>query len=124
KRYSMSDIFISYSRLDREFVDQLINELEYRGFDVWLDRKDIRGGSDWRAAIAQAIRNCFAFLVVLSSNSANSKKVVQELSLADEHGRQIIPIIHEACEIIPEMDLQLSGLQHIDFTELPFDEAV
>lgn len=79
----MSEIFISYSRLDREFVDQLIEELQRRGFDVWLDRKDISGGTDWRAAISQAIRACRAFLLVLSTDSATSKKVVQELSLAD-----------------------------------------
>lgn len=120
----MSDIFISYSRFDREFVDRLINELECRGFDVWLDRKDISGGSDWRAAIVNAIRSCSAFLVILSSNSANSKKVIQELSLADEHGRQIIPIVYESCEIVPEMDLQLATLQRIDFAGLPFAKAV
>lgn len=120
----MSEIFISYSRLDREFVDQLIEELQRRGFDVWLDRKDISGGTDWRAAISQAIRACRAFLLVLSTDSATSKKVVQELSLADQHGRQIIPIIHETCDIPPDMELQLSTPQRIDFTQHSFEEAV
>lgn len=120
----MSEIFISYSRLDREFVDQLVEELERRGFDVWVDRKDIGGGADWRAAISQSIRGCRAFLVVLSPNSADSKKVVQELSLADEHGRQIIPLVHEACDIRPDMELQLASLQRIDFTENSFEEAL
>ncbi len=41
----MSGIFISYSRLDREFVDRLIEALEQRGFDIWVDRKDIGGGN-------------------------------------------------------------------------------
>ena len=120
----MSDIFISYSRLDREFVDKLIEDLERRGFYVWVDRKDISGGADWRAAISEAIRSCRAFLVVLSRNSADSKKVVQELSLADEHGRQIIPLMHETCDIRPDMELQLASLQRVDFTENSFEEAL
>jgi len=124
RRANMSEIFISYSRLDREVVDRLVEELERRGFDVWVDRKDIGGGSDWRAAISQAIRTCRAFLVVLSRNSADSKKVVQELSLADQHERQIIPLMVETCEIPADMDLQLSTLQRIDFTQCSFDEAV
>jgi hypothetical protein len=120
----MAEIFISYSRLDREFVDQLIEELERRGFDIWVDRKDISGGADWRAAISQAIRSCRAFLVVLSHNSADSKKVVQELSLADQHERQIIPLMHDTCDIPADMDLQLATLQRIDFVENSFEEAV
>ena len=120
----MSEIFISYSRLDRETVDRLIEELARRGFDVWVDRKDIAGGSDWRAAISQAVRSCRAFLVVLSCNSADSKKVVQELSLADQHGRQIIPLRLDACEIPADMELQLSTLQWINFTDRSFNEAV
>jgi hypothetical protein len=120
----VSEIFISYSRLDREFVDQLIEELQRRGFDVWFDRKNISGGSDWRAAISQAIRSCRAFLLVLSTDSANSRKVVQELSLADQHGRQIIPIIYETCDIPPDMELQLSTPQRIDFTQHSFEDAV
>ena len=120
----MSEIFISYSRLDRETVDRLMEELARRGFDVWVDRKDIDGGSDWRAAISQSIRNCRAFLAVLSSNSTGSKKVVQELALADQHRRQIIPLRLDTCEIPADMELQLSTLQWIDFTERSFDEAV
>lgn len=120
----MSQIFVSYARADRDFVDRLIQDLERKGFDVWVDRKDISGGSDWRAAISQAIRECRAFLLVLSPNSADSKKVIQELSLADEHKRQIIPLMYQPCDIPPDMELQLASLQRVDFTEQSFEEAL
>jgi TIR domain len=38
----MSQIFISYSRMDREFVDELIGKVENRGFDVWVDRRSLQ----------------------------------------------------------------------------------
>src|SRR5512146_836813 len=115
----MSQIFISYSRADRDFVDDLIRQVEEQGFDVWVDREDIGGGKDWRAAISQAISECRFFLLVLSRSSVDSRKVTQELSLADEHGRKIIPIRFQRCEIPHQMSLQLATLQWIDFAENP-----
>jgi TIR domain len=76
-------IFISYSRHESEFVDRLIRELEKSGFDAWFDREDIRGGAAWGASISQAIRQCQAVIVVLSSRSTASDNVAKELSLAD-----------------------------------------
>src|SRR5262245_38468565 len=120
----MSQIFISYSRMDREFVDVLIGQVENRGFDVWVDRKDIGGGKEWRAAISQAISECSFFMLVLSPNSVDSRKVTQEVSLADEQGRKIIPIRYQQCEIPHELNLQLAGLQWIDFVENSYEEAI
>jgi len=120
----MSQIFISYSRMDREFVDELIGQVENHGFDVWVDRKDIGGGKEWRAAISQAISECSFFMLVLSPNSVDSRKVTQEVSLADEQGRKIIPIRYQQCDIPHELNLQLAGLQWIDFVENSHEEAM
>src|SRR4029453_347154 len=120
----MSQIFISYSRMDREFVDELIGQVETRGFDVWGDRKDIGGGKEGRAAISQAISECSFFMLVLSPNSVDSRKVTQEVSLADEQGRKIIPIRYQPCEIPHELNLQLAGLQWIDFVENSHEEVM
>jgi hypothetical protein len=120
----MSQIFISYSRMDREFVDELIGQVENRGFDVWVDRKDIGGGKEWRAAISQAISECSFFMLVLSPNSVDSRKVTQEVSLADEQGRKIIPIRYQQCEVPHELNLQLAGLQWIDFVENSNEDAM
>ena len=117
-------IFISYSRRDSEFVDRLIPELEERGFDVWIDRQDIRGGSAWRASISQAMRQCRAVVFVLSPRSAASDNVAKELSLADDHRRPIVPISLEPCPIPAALDFQLAGLQIVDFTQAGFSDSV
>ncbi|MFC1997970.1 toll/interleukin-1 receptor domain-containing protein, partial [Chloroflexota bacterium] len=41
-------IFISYSRVDSVFADQLAVDLESRGYKVWIDQAPTRGGDEWR----------------------------------------------------------------------------
>ena len=116
----MEQIFISYSRADKDFVDSLARDLEsYQGgkFDCWTDRADISGGDDWNKAISRAIRNCSYFLLVLSPKSAGSMKVGQELSLADKHNKRIIPLMYQTCDIPEELELLLTRPQIIDFTQ-------
>jgi Tol biopolymer transport system component len=116
-------IFISYARADEGFVDGLIAKLHQRGLEVWLDRDSIEGGAAWRAAITEAIRECQAFLVVLSPNSINSKHVSRELSLAESRNRLIVPIMYRQCDLPASMEYHLTELQRIDFTAQPDEEA-
>lgn len=120
----MSEIFISYSRDDSQFVDGLIRDLEQKNVDVWVDRQDIVGGTAWRAAISEAISECRAFLIVLSPHSTQSKNVSRELALAESNDRLIIPIIYQDCKIPPSMQYQLSELQLIDFNKLGYATAL
>ncbi len=119
----MGQLFISYSRQDRDFVDGLIRDLEETGLDVWVDREDIRGGSQWRAAITQAIRDCDAFMVVLSPNSAGSKNVGRELELAADNHRPIMPILYQPCDIPAEFEYHFAGVQRIDFSDSSSGES-
>lgn len=120
----MTEIFISYSRQDSDFVDQLITALEKRNLSVWVDREDIRGGTAWRAAISKAIRACDTFIIVLSAQSTLSDNVTKELALADKHKKTIIPIWHQVCEIPPKMEYPLAGVHIIDFSGESFEAAL
>lgn len=120
----MASVFISYSRNDSGFADQLTRALDEHGFSAWVDRDNIEGGDMWRAAISRAIASCDAFLVVLSPECINSKNVVKELSIADSNDRPILPIVYKKCKIPPEMDYQLAGLQWIEFEGRAFEEAL
>ena len=116
----MEQVFISYSRADKDFVDSLARDIENaeRGrFDVWTDRADISGGDDWTTKIGSAIRTCSYFLLVLSPNSAKSKKVWQEAALADKHNKRIVPLMYQSCDIPEELELPLARQQLIDFTQ-------
>lgn len=113
----MGQVFISYAREDKDFIDRLVRDVEASELDVWVDRTDIRGGVGWGAAISRAIRECSAFLLALSPDSSNSRSVVKEVCLAEEYEKQIIPLILRPCEISEEMTYPLAGRQRIDFAE-------
>lgn len=120
----MDEIFISYSRADSQFVDKLGRDLEQKGVRVWVDREDIEGGTAWRAAISEAIRQCRAFLIVLSPHSTQSRNVSRELALAESHDRMIIPVIYQDCKIPPGMEYQLAELQWINLNNLSYEAAL
>ena len=120
----MGEIFLSYSRLDRQFADELSRGLTARGLEVWVDREEIEAGDAWRAAISEAIASCDAFLVLLSPNSVTSKNVAKELSIAESRDRHIVPVKCRQCEISPAMEYQLADLQWIDFSEMPFEDGL
>ncbi len=117
-------LFISYSRRDNQFVDRLISALDHRGLATWLDRSAIVGGEVWKASITQAIRDCAAFLIVLSPSSAGSENVPKELTLAGQHQRPIIPVRYQECALAPAMEYDLAELQFVDFIAKSFDAAL
>ena len=43
----MSDVFISYSRRDIDFVRHLFDQLKARDRDAWADWQDIPPTADW-----------------------------------------------------------------------------
>lgn len=112
-------VFISYSRVDSEFVDLLQRLLVSKGYDAWLDRSNIDAGSHWDSSIEQAIRERSHMIVVLSPEAAESQNVADEWNYAIEEKKMVIPVYYRACSI----PMRLRRLQWIDFEKQPFSEA-
>lgn len=110
--------FISYARRpsDQRFVDELCRELEAHGKDVWVDRSDIPPGADWLARISKGIEAASSLIFVLSPSSAASKVCQQELEIALEQNKRVIPILHEAVDA-NALPPALARLNWISFTE-------
>ena len=51
----MSDVFISYSRRDIDFVRHLFDQLTARDREPWADWQDIPPTADWLAEIYKRI---------------------------------------------------------------------
>ena len=76
-------VFVSYAREDAEFVDRLVDDLERDGgFDVWLDRRRMRGGAPFLNLLVKEIRRADFFLLVVSRHSNESRWVEKELNKA------------------------------------------
>lgn len=109
------DVFVSYSRRDKEFVYKLVNDLEDREAFAWIDRGNIGGGQPWREAIDAGIRDCKAFILVMSPDSIASSNVGEELELAFGYGKPIIPLLYRRVDVAPPLNERLRRYQYLDF---------
>ncbi len=79
----MSDVFLSHSSKDKEYINKVCEYLESQGLKCWIAPRNIISGTDWAASISMAIAECKVFLLFYSENSSQSEQVARELSLAE-----------------------------------------
>src|SRR5689334_6364321 len=85
-------IFLSYSRDDLDFADQLDAALQSHKYDVAIDRHGISGGEDWKSRLGGLIRDADTVVFVLSRSSARSEICKWEVEEASRLGKRIIPV--------------------------------
>ncbi len=117
-----NDIFISYRRKDLEFVTQLHQELTKRGISAWFDKESIEVADHWRTSIAEGIRDCKVFILVLSPDAVQSVNIRKEVDLAETHNKRIVPLLWRQTDIPPAFEYALAGIQWIDFKETTSEE--
>ena len=89
------DIFISYSRRDKEFVSQLCEALTQANQKIWVDWNDIPPGEDWRQEIYRGIEAANNFVFIISPHSTSSEVCSDELDHAIKHGKRLVPILRQ-----------------------------
>lgn len=91
----MADVFISYSRLDRDFVGKLREALADHGHDVWIDWESIPESRAWWEEIKKGIARANNFAVILSPNSMASPICQMEIEYAIQLNKRIIPVYYD-----------------------------
>ena len=87
-------VFISYSRDDLDFADQLDATLRIGGgFETVLDRHGIHAGEEWKARLGSLIRDADTVVFVLTPNSARSEICEWEVEEARRLGKRIMPVV-------------------------------
>jgi hypothetical protein len=87
-----SDVFISYSRRDTDFVRRLFDALQGRNLEVWVDWEDIEPTSTWWQEICRGIEATNNFVFVISPDAIASSFYNLELEHARQHRKRIIPL--------------------------------
>lgn len=105
--------FISYSRVDTDFVINLAKDLRLAGANIWLDQIDIGVGERWDNSVQKALINCNSLLIIYSPDSVASENVLDEVYYVLGEKRKVIPVLYKKCEI----PFRLKRLQYIDFTQ-------
>src|SRR5258708_22537547 len=89
----MTDVFISYSRKDKAFVQQLFQALRDNKRDVWVDWEDIPLASEWLTEIYNGIDAARACIFVISPDSVASQVCGQEVAHAVDAKKRLVPIL-------------------------------
>jgi WD40 repeat protein len=111
-----AEVFVSYSRDDIAFADQLVAALEGTGFDPLIDRDSIPGGEDWQAQLRHMIVEADSVVFVLSPRSAASKLCEWEVEEANQLNKRLIPIV---CASLEGVSVPPTNLNYIYFYPEP-----
>ena len=99
-----SNIFMSYSRRELGFVDDLVSKLEGQGYKVWLDYRVLIPGTPWKRQIEKGLKDADTVLLVVSRASIASEYVELEWRHFLETNKRLILLIFEAVDLPKELE--------------------
>lgn len=107
----MADVFVSYSRSNRERIAEVAEALDRSGFSLWWDRKLVSGG-DYGLVIEREIAAAPCVLVAWSATARNSLWVRAEANEALDAGKLIQISLDQA-----RLPLPFTMLHTLDFSQ-------
>jgi len=110
-----ADVFISYSREDKDRVLDLAAKLRGAGVSLWIDQGGIDGATLWGEEIVKALENAKVLLLVVTESAVRSHNVAKEVVLASERKGHILPVHLEPTQIPSSLRYPLAGIQHIEY---------
>ncbi|MCC7208225.1 MAG: TIR domain-containing protein [Anaerolineae bacterium] len=106
-------LFISYSREDLAFAEQLVEDLLDYDVRVWIDVRSIPHGANWDIEVQKGLDSSDLMLVLLSPASTASQNVADEWSYFIEKDKPILPLLIKPTDV----PFRLSRRQRVDFTK-------
>ena len=90
-----NDVFISYSRVDFDEVNEFVEMLKQQipSLSVWFDITGIESGDEFEEKIITAIDQSSYVLFALSDNSINSQWAKDEVMYAKNTDKKVIPVL-------------------------------
>jgi hypothetical protein len=98
------NIFISYSRRELGFVDDLVSRLEDESYHVWLDYRALIPGSPWNVQIDKGLKEADTVLLVVSKAALASEYVALEWQHFLKTKQRFILLIFEAVDLPKELE--------------------
>jgi WD40 repeat protein len=119
----MDEVFISYSRRDKDFVTRLHGALSSRGRTPWVDW-EMEPLERWEQSIRHAIDRSIAVILVLTPEWLASRECAKELQRATEQHKRLLPVLLRKVDD-GLVDGSVRSINWIDFSDdRAFDAAV
>jgi sulfatase modifying factor 1 len=110
-------VFISYASADSAVANRICGTLESAGIPCWIAPRDIEAGTDYPAAIVDAVASCSVLVVLLTENAVSSPHILSEVGHAFNSKKRIIPIRLARVSLSKDMDYFLSMAQWLEAPE-------
>ena len=75
-------VFISYASEDKAIADRVCQALESAGASCWIAPSDIEAGTDYPAAIVEAVESTRVMVLILTETAMASPHVLSEVGHA------------------------------------------
>jgi WD40 repeat protein len=111
-------VFVSYSRDDLGFAEQVVLALKERGFDPLIDRENIDAAEEWEKRLGELIFSSDTVVFVLSARSAASPICRWEVEQAERLHKRMIPVVPAPVTGVKPPP-QLANLNYIFFYPEP-----
>lgn len=109
------EVFISYSRHDADVVNKFVDRLEQEGIAVWIDRKGVECGDEFKEVITQAIKDSSVVLFFSSKFSNRSEWTEKEIGMAAKYKKNIIPILLDDSRFNGNIEFDLVNCDFVDY---------
>jgi hypothetical protein len=116
------DIFISHSSKDKSIADAACAILEGAGIRCWIAPRDITPGTEYGAAIVEAIDRCRAMVLIFSADANKSAQISREIEHAVKKGVTIVPMRVEDVEPTKSMEYFLGSIHWLDALTPPLEQ--
>jgi hypothetical protein len=110
-------VFVSYSRKDLAFADELETALKSRGFEPLIDRTEIYAFEEWWTRIEALISQADTVVFVLSPDAVASEVALREVAYAASLNKRFAPVV---CRRVDDKAVP-AALAKLNF--IFFDEA-
>lgn len=107
------DVFISYGSHDRNVADSLCTYLEQQHLRCWMAPRNISSGSNYAGEITRALRSSESIIVICSRESSQSGHVKNEVTLAFNQNKRILPYCLDDNPFDDDLEYYLSSKQQI-----------
>jgi biotin transporter BioY len=116
------DVFVSYSSGDKPTADAVCATLEGAGIRCWIAPRDILPGTDWGAAIIEAINASRVMVLVYSAKANESAQIKREVERAVNRGITVIPFRIEDVPMSTTLEYFMSMPHWLDALTPPLQQ--
>ena len=93
-------IFLSDRWQDHAVAREVDRQLGLAGFEVWVDRRNLRADLDILDQLHVAIRHCTGLVTVWPEKRNESPWTRLELSIARAYGKPVVPFIGQPLAVV------------------------